>query len=206
MLSSMGIFEWLAEDLLGFEAPSATEVLFILCAVFGALFFILMMGMMFLGGMLDGIAGALDVDVQMDSTTAAEIFSVQGIAAAIMMFGLTGMVVTSSTDKESLAVFAGGLAAVGSLYGMKYMMRGIINLQADGTMKHSDSIGATGTVYSRIKPNEVGEIQVAVDGTLRTLLARAKDKQVLIPRGELVKVIGTIGSTLIVDLLDGNEE
>ncbi len=202
----MGIFEWLAEDVLGFEAPSATEVLFIICAIFGALFFILMMLMMFLGGMIDGVAGALDVDVQMDSTTAAEIFSVQGIAAAIMMFGLTGMVVTSSTDQESIAVFAGGLAAVGSLYGMKYMMRGIVNLQADGTMKYSDSIGQTGTVYSRIKPNEVGEIQVAVGGALRTLLARAKDKQKFIPHGELVKVVDTIGSTLVVEPLDDNEE
>ena len=51
-----------------------------------------------------------------------------------MMFGLTGMFVVSA-DQEIIAVISGGFAG-GSLYMVRYMMAGISNLQADGTMKH----------------------------------------------------------------------
>ena len=123
-----------------------------------------------------------------------------------MMFGLTGMFVVSATDQEIIAVISGGFAAGGSLYMVRYMMKGISNLQADGTMQHKNAIGAKGHVYSRIRPNEEGEVQVAVDGTLRTLLARGRDKTKLIPSGELIVVVDVIGSTMIVEpLSDGDE-
>ena len=49
-------------------------------------------------------------------------------------------------------------------------------------------------------------MQVAVDGTLRTLLARGRDKTKLIPSGELIKVVDVIGSTLIVEPLSEGDE
>tara|TARA_B100001115_G_scaffold28700_1_gene21042 strand:- start:508 stop:1131 length:624 start_codon:yes stop_codon:yes gene_type:complete len=202
----MGLFDWLA-DLLGFTAPSVMEIVFICCAVFGSLFFILMMVLMLVGDILGGVVdSAFDTDVSMDSTLAFELFSLQGIAAAIMMFGLTGLFVVTATEQEILAVLSGGFAAGGSLYMVRYMMQGISNLQADGTMRHSDAVGAKGHVYSRIKPNEEGEVQVAVGGSLRTLIARGKDRTKLIPSGEMIKVVDVIGSTLIVEpLIEGDE-
>ena len=55
-------------------------------------------------------------------------------------------------------------------------------------------------------PNEEGEVQVAVDGTLRTLIARGKDKRKLIPSGELIVVVDVIGSTMIVEPLSEGDE
>ena len=202
----MGLFDWIAEAL-GFSAPSVIEIVFICCAVFGSLFFMIMMVMMLLGDIIGGVMDtAFDADVSMDSKLAFELFSLQGIAAAIMMFGLTGLFVVTATEQEILAVLSGGFAAGGSLYMVRYMMQGISNLQADGTMQHENAIGSKGHVYSRIKPNEEGEVQVAVDGTLRTLIARGKDKRKLIPSGELIVVVDVIGSTMIVEpLSEGNE-
>jgi len=86
------------------------------------------------------------------------------------------------------------------------MLKGIKGLESDGTMKHEDAIGERGQVYSRIRANESGEVQVAVDGTLRTLTARAKDKGLHIPTGEFIRVLDVIGNTLIVEpLSDGDE-
>ena len=97
--------------------------------------------------------------------------------------------------------------AAGGMYGMGKMMYGINQLQADGTINYNDAIGQRGQVYSRIKPNETGEIQVPVDGTLKTLLARAQDKSMLISSGEFIKVVDIIGSTMIVvPLDDGSSE
>ena len=202
----MGVMDWLA-DFLGVTAPSAIEFMFIGCAVFGALFFIIMMALMLVGDIVGGVADSVfDGDFSMDTDLSFELFSLQGIAAGIMMFGLTGMFTITATGIEILAVVAGGVAAGSSLYMVRYMMAGISNLPADGTMKHSNAIGAKGHVYSRIKPNDEGEVQVAVDGTLRTLLARGRDKTKLIPSGELIRVVDVIGSTLIVEPLSEGDE
>lgn len=195
----MTVFTWLA-DILGFEAPNMIDLLFISCAVFGALFFILMMALMLIGDVFGGVIdSAFDTDISMDSSLAFELFSLQGMAAAVMMFGLMGMFVNSATGIELLAVTAGGIAAAGSLYMVRYMMAGINNLQADGTMDPKHAIGQRGQVYSRIKPGETGEVQVTVDGSLRTLLARAEDDKMFIKSGDFIKVVDIIGSTLIVE-------
>ena len=81
-------------------------------------------------------------------------------------------------------------------------MYAINQLQADGTVNYADAIGQRGQVYSRIKPNETGEIQVPVDGTLKTLLARAEDKKLHLASGEFIKVVDIIGSTMIVAPLE----
>ena len=145
-------------------------------------------------------------DRSMDTDLAFELFSIQGLAAATMMFGYVGMFTLSATDTEVFAVIAGGVAGAASMYGVGMMLKGIHNLQADGTMKYEDAIGERGQVYSRIRPNESGEIQVAVDGTLRTLTARAKDKTLFIGTGDFIRVLDVIGSTMIVEPLDIEEE
>ena len=159
-----------------------------------------------MGGVFDSV---FDTDFSMDSDLSFELFSIQGLAAATMMFGYVGMFTLQATDTEVYAVLAGGVAAAASMYGVGLMLKGITNLQADGTMKYDDAIGERGQVYSRIRPNESGEVQVTVDGTLRTLTARAKDKTLHLPTGEFIRVLDFIGSTLIVeplDILEGKEE
>ena len=202
----MGVLDWIA-DALGVSAPSAIEFVFIASAFFGTIFFILMMALMLIGDIFSGaVDSAFGTDLSMDSSLAMELFSIQGIAAAIMMFGMTGMFVVESTGIEVLAVVIGGMSAGGSLYMVKSLTKGITNLQADGTMKHSDAIDETGQVYSRIPKNGTGEIQVSVDGTLRTLEARAKDKNLHIQSGELIRVVDVIGATMVVVLLNDGDE
>ena len=192
---------WLLE-FFEIDAPSTLEIIFIACAVFGSAFFIIMMTLMLLGGIVGGaIDTVFDADFTLDTDLSFELFTLQGLSAAIMTFGLVGMFAIKSTDTEVIAVFAGGIAAIASLYAMKVMMQGIYALQTDGTMHTSEAVGVRGTVYSRIKPGETGEVQVPVKGGLRTLAARAKDKDLLIPTGTFIRVVDSIGSTLIVEEL-----
>ena len=80
-------------------------------------------------------------------------------------------------------------------------MQGIVNLQTDGTMKHEAAVGSEGQVYVRIRAGSTGEVQVPVQGSLRTMTARAKDKKTQLETGTLIRVVDTIGSTLIVEEL-----
>ena len=201
----MTLFEMLTE-FVGIEAPSLMEIIFVSCAVLGGILFFIMMLLMMVGDVLGGVTDAIGLDIDAGGG-AFEILSVQGLSDAVMMFGLTGMFGLSATGSDVVAVLAGGIGAAAGMYGMGKMMYGINQLQADGTINYNDAIGQRGQVYSRIKPNETGEIQVPVDGTLKTLLARAQDKSMLIPSGEFIRVIDIIGSTMIVaPLEDGPSE
>jgi len=202
----MGVFDWLTE-LVGISTPTTLELIFLASAFLGTAFFLIFMALMMLGDILGGVFDSVfDTDITMDSDLSFELFSIQGLAAAIMMFGYVGMFTLSATNEEVYAVIAGGVAAATSMYGVGLMLKGINNLQADGTMKYEDAIGQRGQVYSRIRANESGSVQVAVDGTLRTLTARAKDKSLHIGTGDFIRVIDVIGSTLIVEMLDVEEE
>tara|TARA_B100000029_G_C17448417_1_gene914077 strand:- start:253 stop:873 length:621 start_codon:yes stop_codon:yes gene_type:complete len=205
----MGIIDWVGE-IVGISAPSTLEIIFMMCAFLGTAFFLILMALMMVGDIMGGVFDSVfDTDFSMDSDLSFELFSIQGLAAATMMFGYVGMFTLQATDTEVYAVLAGGVAAAASMYGVGLMLKGITNLQADGTMKYADAIGERGQVYSRIRPNESGEVQVTVDGTLRTLTARAKDKTLHLPTGEFIRVLDFIGSTLIVeplDILEGKEE
>ena len=202
----MSVVDWVA-DLVGISAPSTLEILFMMSAFLGTAFFLILMALMMVGDLLGGVFDSVfDTDMSMDTDLAFELFSIQGLAAATMMFGYVGMFTLSATDTEVFAVIAGGVAGASSMYGVGLMLKGISNLQADGTMKYEDAIGERGQVYSRIRPNESGEIQVAVDGTLRTLTARAKDKSLHLSTGDFIRVLDVIGSTLIVEPLDVEEE
>ena len=202
----MAMLDWLTE-LVGVSTPSTLELIFISSAFLGTAFFLFFMALMMIGDILGGVFDSiLDTDFTMDSDLSFEIFSIQGLAAAIMMFGYVGMFTLEATNTEVYAVIAGGVAATVSMYGVGMMLKGINNLQAEGTMKYEDAIGERGQVYSRIRPNESGEIQVAVDGTLRTLTARAKDKSLHLSTGDFIRVLDVIGSTLIVEPLDVEEE
>ena len=197
----MTLFEMITE-FVGIEAPSLMEIIFVSCAVLGGILFFIMMLLMMVGDVLGGVTDAIGLDIDAGGGGAFEILSVQGLSVAIMMFGLTGMFGLSATGSDVVAVLAGGVGAAAGMYGMGKMMYGINQLQADGTVDYRDAIGQRGQVYSRIRPNETGEIQVPVDGTLKTLLARAQDKSLLIPSGEFIRVVDVIGSTMIVVLLD----
>jgi len=196
----MTLFEWLAE-FVGIEAPSLMEIIFVSCALLGGILFFIMMILMLVGDVLGGVSDAFGIDIDAGGG-AFEIMSIQGLSVAVMMFGLTGMFGLSATNSEVVAVLAGGVGAASGMYGMGKMMYAINQLQADGTVNYADAIGQRGQVYSRIKPNETGEIQVPVDGTLKTLLARAQDKKMHLASGEFIKVVDIIGSTMIVSPLD----
>ena len=196
----MTLFEWLTE-FVGIEAPSLMEIIFVSCALLGGILFFIMMILMLVGDVLGGVSDAFGIDIDAGGG-AFEIMSIQGLSVAVMMFGLTGMFGLSATGSDVVAVLAGGVGAASGMYGMGKMMYAINQLQADGTVNYADAIGQRGQVYSRIKPNETGEIQVPVDGTLKTLLARAQDKKMHLASGEFIKVVDIIGSTMIVSPLD----
>lgn len=201
----MSLFTAIA-DLFGVTAPSTLELIFMTCALLGTVFFVLLMALMLLGDILGGVVDtAFDTDFSIDSDLAFEIFSIQGMSAAVMMFGYVGMFTVTSEYGDFSAVLAGGFAASLSMYGVAKMMQGIRSMAVEGTLDYKNAIGEHGSVHLRIKPGESGEVQITVQGGMRTLGARAKDESLHIPTGDFIEVVDVIGSTLIVQPLSKEE-
>lgn len=132
---------WLFEVLGIYAAPTTLEIIFVACAVFGSAFFIIMMALMLLGGIIGGkIDTVFDADITLDTDLSFELFTRQGLSAAIMVFGLVGMFAIMSTGAEVIAVFAGGIAAIASLYAMKVMMQAAPQQQSVATSQHAPPV------------------------------------------------------------------
>ena len=138
-----------------------------------------------------------------------------GEAAAVVNnnAGATMLALAALSSGKETIVSRGELVEIGGSFRMPDVMKmsQAILCEVGTTNKtraadYEDAIGERGQVYSRIRPNESGEIQVAVDGTLRTLTARAKDKSLHLSTGDFIRVLDVIGSTLIVEPLDIAEE
>jgi len=73
------------------------------------------------------------------------------------------------------------------------------NLQSSGNINYANAIGLTASVYIPIPPRRAGTGKVMV--TIQERLTEAEavtDEETKLPTGEEVKVIGKIGTTLIV--------
>ena len=96
----MAMLDWLTE-LVGVSTPSTLELIFISSAFLGTAFFLFFMALMMIGDILGGVFDSiLDTDFTMDSDLSFELFSIQGLAAAIMMFGYVGMFTLEATNTE----------------------------------------------------------------------------------------------------------
>ena len=71
---------------------------------------------------------------------------------------------------------------------MAWLFKIMKRLQSDGTANLARAVGLEGSVYLTIPANDVGKVQIAVNGRLSVLDARATDGRTL-PTGARVKVV-----------------
>jgi len=192
------------------EKLSGLELLFACCAVFGAVLFIIRLILMFMGighaadsGNMD--AGHLDsapidhTGETHDSDISFKLFSLQGITAFFMMFGLIGWAVIRQGDYPAVFPIAAGTAAgLGTVWVIKKIFQFAASLQSSGTMNLQNAVGQGGTVYLTIRPGKSGKVQVTVQEQLSVLDAVAEGPEE-IKTGEAIRVVRIAGGKLVVE-------
>ncbi|MCC7408298.1 MAG: hypothetical protein IT442_09510 [Phycisphaeraceae bacterium] len=121
--------------------------------------------------------GGFDVHAETGTSGAdgggLHVLSVRGITAFFAGFGWAGAIATLGGLGVG-AVIAIALA-VGVVFMMLvyYLMRALFSLRDSGTLDYRNAIGGVGTVYMAIPPGQsgVGQVQIVVQGSLRTLPA-----------------------------------
>ena len=188
-------------EFFGLEGIEGIDVFFAAMAVIGTILFTIYFILVLMGGVAEGLADAipfLDVSFEMDAEGVFHMLTIQGLLSFMMMFGIFGLAVSQGDYPAGLAIGAGSIAGLSSMWVVGKVFQAIAGLETDGTVVHNQAIGAKGTVYRTIRPGESGQIQVEFQDALRTCEAVAEDESLTIPTGKFVVVVGNIAEILVV--------
>jgi len=139
-----------------------------------------------------------------DTDLSFRFLSVQGISSFIMMFGIVGLAIAKAPIHPVFSLFAGIGAGLFTVWIISLIFVAATGLQSDGTMRMTSAVGETGKVYLRIPAEDVGKVQVVVQGALRVLEAFSEDGAA-IPTGTKVKVVDVRDTALVVKVLHTEE-
>ena len=175
---------------------------YLACAVGGGTLFLLRSLMLFVG-----FGGGDDVPSEVpagdvsggESMSDFHLFSMQGITAFFLMFGLTGWLLLSrETCGQLPAAAAAAAAGAVTLLVVAKIFSASRKLQSDGTIRLADAAGAEGSVYLEIRPGETGQVRVTARGALKVFDARAKDPAARLPTDTPVRVVA-VEDVLVVE-------
>ena len=192
-------------EFVGLGDVTGLDLLFASAALIGGILFIAWFFLLMMGGIAGGILDGVGLDVDMGADLSFKAFTFQGIIAFIMMFGLVGLALSRSDQGDMMALFAGTVAGGASMWSMGKLFQAFHSVQSSGNMNIQNAIGQDGTVYMRIKPGEVGQIQVTIQGAMRTLDAIASDSSLHLKTGATVTVDKIVAGRMVVVPYDNNK-
>ncbi|MBX7165750.1 MAG: hypothetical protein K1X74_05325 [Pirellulales bacterium] len=186
-------------------------VLYSVCAIVGGTVLIAQFAMTLLGlgdgdHSIDGDAG-LDVDhdlstdgshdVEHHTHGASWFFGVvtfRTLVAAVTFFGLAGLAAQANALEPASVLVVALAAGAAAMYGVHRLMRLFADLRADGTVRVSDAVGQTGTVYVRIPADRRGQGKIQLNlqnQTIELTAVTAASRE--LPTGATIVVTSVIG-------------
>lgn len=185
-----------------------TASVFSAAAIFGTLFFLLRLILMFMGvGDHGGDAGGgggemslgdLDLDPTIDahhtdSTHVFKALSIQSIVTFVMGFGWGALGAYSGSDMSvGASIGIGALVGIGMVWLLGWLLKGVYDLQSSGNFPMRAIVGGVGEVYLTVpgsgagKPG-YGKVSVSHDNRRRTFNAMSEGEA--IPTGSRVRVV-----------------
>ncbi|MEO9967928.1 MAG: hypothetical protein ABJF11_19205 [Reichenbachiella sp.] len=157
------------------------------------IFFLLQIIVTFFFGDIPDDASA-DVDVESDHGIGFQFFTLKNLVAFFTIFSWTGIACLDSGLSNNLSIIismVSGIIMMAVMGGIFYLLG---KANTSGTIKMKNAIGAVGEVYMEIRGSRdnIGQVQIQVQGTLRTLEAITDDEDTLRPGAVItVKEIAT---------------
>jgi hypothetical protein len=181
---------------------------FLYCAVIGTVIILCQFAMTLLGmddggGDVDaGFDGDVGVDADFDAdggghTDSSWLFGVisfRTFIAFLAFFGLGGSAAMSAGQTQMVSLIIAFGCGAAAMYGVFALLQAIYKLQADGTRRIQNAMGARGSVLVPIPSGNsgVGKIQIRMQGRLVELpaMTAGEDKLGTSTRIEVVEVLG----------------
>lgn len=159
-------------------------------------------------GAHDGDVGVAATDVHTDIGTdthndgsGLHVLSVRSVTAFFAGFGWTGVIATGQGLPIAWALLIS--VAVGAVFMMLvyYLMKMLYSLRDSGTLDYRSTLGKVGTVYVPIPPAQSapGQIQILLQGSLRTIAAYTRGTQRIASQTRVKVVEVADAQTLLVE-------
>lgn len=151
------------------------------------------------GGDADELDGDIDgADVDMDGGAGWQFFTYKNVLGFFTLFGWTGLGFLQMGLGLMIAVFFSVIAGLIMMAIMAALFYYISKLHQSGTMIIENAVGHTGEVYLRVPANRSGhgQIQVEIQGTLRTMDAITDDEKEL-PTGSIAQVLEIVNNQIL---------
>jgi membrane protein implicated in regulation of membrane protease activity len=163
------------------------------------LFFLLQMLMTLIGGGDAGDDMSTDAEIDADTGIPFQFLTLKNFVAFFAIFSWTGIACLDSGVSEGWSIVFGTIAGVIMMLMMASIFYFLSKADESGNLKISNAKGKLGEVYLTVekKRNSVGQIQIKVQGSLRTLEA-ITDDDTDIKTGKVVKVSDVIDNNLLV--------
>lgn len=122
----------------------------------------------------------------------------RSLTAALTLFGVVGLTATVNAKLEPLpALLLATGAGVAALALVAYLMKGLYQLRADGTVRIRHAVGHTGTVYVTVPGQKSGLGKVTLSLQNRTVECQALTPYDPLPTGAKVVVTAVVGSDTV---------
>lgn len=143
---------------------------FTVCALLGGAVLLLQLALGLFG--LDG-DGHVEAGGHEALHGGLDLLSVRALAAGVAGFGFGGLIGMSSPFGVVGGLLLGMLLGTGSALAVAYIMRSMLRLEADGTLRLENAIGASAKVHLTVPASRsgTGKIHVTVQGRLVELSA-----------------------------------
>ncbi len=142
-------------------------------------------------GLLVGlVVGDLDVDLDLGP----DWISLPVIAALVGAFGFSGAALASLGVPTALVLLGGAIVGLVTAMGAARLVRGLMDMPTDATLRASDMVGRPGRVVTAMTPARSGEVLVAHGGHQLKVAARAEETLVV---GDRVVVTEVLSPTFV---------
>jgi hypothetical protein len=116
------------------------------------------------------------------------------IVAALTFFGLAGMFGNASDYTPTTTLLIAVAAGTAALFLVAWMMRALVRMKSEGTIRIERAVGANGTVYLTVPANKSGIGKVTLNIQERTMEYQAvTSEQNELPTGAKVVAVAVIG-------------
>ena len=135
---------------------------FLVCALLGGVVLLLQLVL----GML-GLGVDADADFGADALHGGlDLLGIRALSAGVAAFGIGGLIGAASPLGAVGGLLLGAVFGLAAAFGVAYVMRSMLRLESDGTLRIENAIGATATVYLTIPAERqgVGKVHVTVQG------------------------------------------
>lgn len=178
------------------------EQIYWLFAIPSSIVFLFILLTTFIGGDVETDMDAeLDIDAEMDTDTGMgfQFFTLKNLIAFFTIFSWTGLASIQAGNSSGVTVVISVIAGLVMMTIMASIFYFMGKLSDSGTLVMTNAIGKIGTVYLPVAAGrgQMGQVQVTIQGAMRTLQALTDDASDLAV-GTVVEVTDVVSENVLI--------